>query len=197
MTTRSTEVAVVGGGSAGAVVAGRLAGAGLAVTLIEAGPDYGPLDGGRWPAEILDAAALATTHDWGYASGPVPGRDPWTWERARLLGGCSAHNGAIAAVGHRSDYDAWELDGWTADELRPLFTTALETMRVRAYDRSEATPFHARCLDAARSAGWTIASDLCDLDANESFGLETVNVVDGLGGTRRSPTSTRSATPPA
>lgn len=171
---------MVGGGSAGAVVAGRLAEAGTEVVLIEAGPDYGPFAGGRWPAEIVDAAALATTHDWGYASGPVAGREPWTWERARILGGCSAHNGAIAAVGHRNDYDAWGVPGWATDELRPFVDRAVETMRVRAYGLDEATPFHARCLEAASSAGWHLASDLCDLDANESFGLETVNVVDGV-----------------
>lgn len=177
---RSCEVVVIGGGSSGAVVAGRLAAAGTDVVLVEAGPDYGPLDGGRWPSEILDATALATTHDWGYTSGPVEGRAPWTWERARILGGCSAHNGAIAAVGHRDDYDAWGLPGWSTDELRPVFATVLETMRVRAYLPEEAGPFHSRCLDAARESGWRIASDLCDLDANESFGLETVNVIDGL-----------------
>ncbi len=173
-------MAVVGGGSAGAVVAGRLAEAGVEVVLVEAGPDYGPLAGRAWPAEILDAAALATTHDWGYSSGPVPGRGPWTWERARILGGCSAHNGAIAAVGHHTDYDGWGLPGWSTAELRPHFAAALDRMRVRVYTDDEATPFHARCLDAARSLGWVIASDLCDLDANESFGLETVNVVGDL-----------------
>lgn len=177
---RSTEVVVVGGGSAGAVVAGRLAAAGTDVVLVEAGPDYGPRVDGRWPAEILDATALATTHDWGYGSGPIDGRAGWTWERARIMGGCSAHNGAIAAVGHRADYDAWGVPGWSTDDLRPRFATALDALRVRAYTPDEAGPFHARCLDAARSAGWHIASDLCDLDANESFGLETVNVVDGV-----------------
>lgn len=179
MANRAADLVVIGGGSAGAVVAGRLAAAGTDVILVEAGPDYGGLDEGRWPAEILDATALATTHDWGYASGPVEGREAWTWQRARIVGGCSSHNGAIAAVGHRDDYDAWRLPGWSTDELRPFFATALRAMRVRAYQPEEAGPFHARCLDAARSAGWHIASDLCDLDANESFGLETVNVVDG------------------
>lgn len=177
---RSADVVVVGGGSSGAATAGRLAAAGVDVVLVEAGPDYGPFGSGRWPSEILDATALATSHDWGYASGPVPGRAPWTWERARIMGGCSAHNGAIAAVGHHSDYDAWGVPGWSTDELRPLFEAALAAMRVRAYAPDEAGPFHARCLEAAASAGWRIASDLCDLDANESFGLETVNVVDGI-----------------
>ncbi len=177
---RSSEVVVVGGGSSGAAVAGRLAAAGVEVVLVEAGPDYGPFAGGRWPAEILDATALATSHDWGYGSGELPGRAPWTWERARIMGGCSAHNGAIAAVGHRIDYDGWGLPGWSTDELRQVFASALSAMRVRAYRPDEAGPFHARCLAAAENAGWRIASDLCDLDANESFGLETVNVVDGV-----------------
>lgn len=176
----SASVAVVGGGSGGLVVAARLVEADIDVVLLEAGPDYGPFADGEWPTEILDATALATTHDWGYTSGPVDGRDPWRWERARIMGGCSAHNGAIAAVGHHSDYDAWGVPGWSTDDLRPYFDTALRMMRVRTYEADEATPFHARCIEAARGAGWHIASDLCDLDANESFGLETVNVVDGV-----------------
>ena len=182
-----TDVAVVGGGSSGAVVAARLAEAGVRVTLLEAGPDYGPLVGATadgsltaWPHDLLNAHAIALSHDWGYGSGPVAGRAPWTFERARVIGGCSAHNGAIAAVGHASDYDGWGLAEWCTDSLRPVFATVLDKMRVRAYRADEAGPFHARCLEAAASAGWKIASDLCDLDANESFGLETVNIVDGV-----------------
>jgi choline dehydrogenase len=166
-----TEFAVVGGGSSGAVVAARLVEAGRTVVLLEAGPDHGPLAGGRWPLELVDARMLATTHDWGFAGGR------WTFERARVIGGCSAHNGAIAAVGHRSDYDSWGLPGWSGVEVEPYFERALAAMRVRAYRDDEAGPFHARCLEAARRLGWPIASDLCDLDAGESFGLETVNVV--------------------
>ncbi len=175
---RNVDVAVIGGGSAGAVVAARLAEAGVEVALLEAGPDYGPFGSPAWPGDLLDAHALALSHDWGYGSGDVPGREPWTFERAKVIGGCSSHNGAIAAVGHASDYDAWGIDEWTTDTLRPLFATALAKMRVRAYAPDEAGPFHARCLEAAAATGWTIASDLCDLDANTSFGLETVNIVD-------------------
>jgi choline dehydrogenase len=174
----STDVVVIGGGSAGAVVAARLVEAGIDVVLLEAGPDYGKFGSGKWPADLLDAHALATSHDWGYGSGPVEGREPWTFERAKVIGGCSSHNGAIAAVGHASDYDGWAMPEWSTDSLRPLFATALQKMRVRTYTDEEAGPFHARCLEAAAGTGWTIASDLCDLDANTSFGLETVNIVD-------------------
>jgi choline dehydrogenase len=61
-----------------------------------------------------------------------------------------------------------------------LFDLVVERMRVRAYDDWETGPFHGRCLQAASELGWPIASDLCDLDAGPSFGLETVNVVDGI-----------------
>ena len=178
--TLKADVAVIGGGSTGAVVAARLAEGGVDVLLIEAGPDYGARTAGKWPSELLDAAMIATSHDWGYGSGPVAGREPWTFERARVIGGCSSHNGAIAAVGHRTDYDSWNLEGWSTGDLRPHFSTALAKMCVRTYLTSEAGPFHARCLEAAAGLGWRTAEDLCDLDANDSFGLESVNIVDGV-----------------
>ena len=170
-TVHTADVVVVGAGSAGCAVAGRLAERGRDVLLLEAGPDYGPSDSGRWPVELLSARMLATSHDWGYASGR------WVFERARVMGGCSSHNGAIAAVGHRADYDGWELPGWSGAEVAPLFAQVVERMRVRAYGSDEAGPFHARCLGAAADLGWPIGSDLCDLDAGPSFGMETVNVV--------------------
>ena len=174
-----SEVVVIGGGSSGAVVAARLAESGVKVVLLEAGPDYGPFGSSMWPTDLLNAHMLALSHDWGYGSGPVEGRAPWTFERAKVIGGCSAHNGAIAAVGHTADYDGWDLPLWRTEMVRPVFATVLGRMRVRTYTDEEAGPFHARCLQAAAGTGWKIASDLCDLDANESFGLETVNIVDG------------------
>jgi choline dehydrogenase len=165
------SVIVIGAGSSGCVVAGRLAEAGRDVLLVEAGPDYGAFESGRWPAELIDARALATSHDWGYHSGR------WTFERARVMGGCSSHNGAIAAVGHRADYDGWALPGWSSDEVAPVFADVVHRMRVRTYTPDEVGPFHARCLQAASALGWRMANDLCDLDANDSFGLESVNVV--------------------
>ncbi len=171
MISVEAEFVVVGSGSAGSAVVGRLVEAGRDVILLEAGPDYGSADSGRWPAELLDARMLATSHDWGYQG------DRWTFERARVMGGCSSHNGAIAAVGHRADYDGWGLPGWSAADVAPLFDEVIRRLRVRSYDRSEAVPFHAQCVDAAEAIGWRIASDLCDIDANDAFGMESINVV--------------------
>jgi choline dehydrogenase len=179
------DVAVVGGGTAGCVVAGRLAAESeAAVVLVEAGPDYGARDSGGWPADLLDGGALVASHDWGYASGDIPGREPIAFPRARVIGGCSSHNGSIAAVGCPEDYDAWAAtvgdDGWSAEALRPFLARALARLRVRHYRDEEVGPFHHACLDAASALGLPRADDLDDLDGGVGFGLEPVNVDSGV-----------------
>ena len=179
------DVAVVGGGSAGCVVAGRLAAeSGLEVVLVEAGPDYGAFAADGWPHELLDGGALATSHDWGYTSELLAGREPIPFHRARVVGGCSSHNGCIAAVGCPADYEAWAAragDGrWSADALRPVFRRALERMRVRHYDDAEIGPFHRAVLEAAAALGIPRADDLDDLDGGEALGTEPVNVDRGI-----------------
>src|SRR5436190_21275135 len=106
------DVAVVGGGSAGCVLAARLSeDRERSVCLIEAGPDYGPYDAGSWPADILDARALAFSHSW------ATDRDDRSQLRARILGGCSAHNACVLLEGAPSDYD-WGPAGATASSSR-------------------------------------------------------------------------------
>ncbi len=179
------DVVVVGGGSAGCVVAGRLAAEGAAdVVLLEAGPDYGAQGDPRWPADLLDGGALVTSHDWGYGSGDLPGREPIGFARARVVGGCSAHNGCIVAVGCPADYDEWARvagdPAWSADALRPLFARALARLRVRHYRSDEIGPYHQACLDAAAALGIPRADDLDDLDGGAGFGAEPVNVEHGV-----------------
>jgi choline dehydrogenase len=184
-TTIGCDVAVVGGGSSGCVVAGRMAAESEAeVVLIEAGPDYGARGSGAWPADLLDGGALVTSHDWGYASGELPGRLPIGFPRARVIGGCSSHNGCVAAVGCPEDYDRWAAltgDGrWDSAAIRPALDRVLGRMRVRVYREDEVGPLHRACLDAATAAGWPRADDLADLDGGLGFGIEPVNVEDGV-----------------
>lgn len=178
---------VVGGGTAGCIVAGRLAvESGAEVVLLEAGPDYGPREGGAWPADLLDGGALAASHSWGYASGGLyPERAaPLEFPRARVLGGCSSHNGCIVAAGCSADYDGWAAHagdtGWRAAAVRPLIARALERLRVRHYAPEEIGPFHRACLEAAEQLGLPRADDLDSLDGGTGFGTEPVNVEAGV-----------------
>ena len=182
----SCDVVVLGGGTAGCVVAGRLAAESDAeVVVLEAGPDYGPRDSGDWPADLLDGGALVSSHSWGYDTGGLhPLRGTLELPRARVIGGCSAHNGCIAAVGCAEDYDGWaRIAGdarWSAEALRPLFARALVRLRVRYYGEDEVGPFHRACLDAAAALGLPRADDLGDLDGGIGFGIEPVNVDGGV-----------------
>jgi choline dehydrogenase len=169
-------VVVCGGGTAGAVVAARLVEAGASVVIVEAGPDYGALADGRWPPELLDAATIPTSHDWGYVS--EDGRLPF--DRARVIGGCSAHNGTTASWGHRADYDGWGLEGWTADELLPLFDEVTRRMRVRSFGEDEWTPFHRAFIEAGIELGLPLEDRLLSLDVRPSVCAEPQNSPDGV-----------------
>jgi choline dehydrogenase len=176
------DAIVCGAGTAGCVVAGRLAEAGARVLVLEAGPDFGPLAAGRWPEELVDAARLPVLHDWGYA-GAGAGGQALAFDRARVVGGCSSHNGCAQSVGWRGDYDRWAAsgcEGWSGADLEPLFGEASVRMRVRRFDDDELQPFQAAFLEAAAGAGVTRTDDLDDLDGATGCASEQMNVVDGV-----------------
>ncbi|WP_051324621.1 GMC family oxidoreductase [Candidatus Solirubrobacter pratensis] len=175
-----TDTVVVGSGPAGCALAGRLAAAGADVVLLEAGPDLGPRDSGRWDAGLLDASALSTSYDWGYSSEATYPDRVVAFERARVLGGCSSHNGCAAIRGARADYDGWRQPGWATEDLVPLFEQAERAFRVHRYTAEEVTPFHAACLEAAQAAGIPLTADLNDLDEHEAIGIAPVNIDGGV-----------------
>ncbi|MDX6624088.1 MAG: choline oxidase [Solirubrobacterales bacterium] len=119
---RSADYVIAGGGTAGAVVAKRLAEAGAEVILVEAGPT-GERDDrvnvlSRW-MELLGSEL-----DYDYRTRSARGNDLMRYPQARVLGGCSAHNGAAAFRTPDWDLDAWaELGaaGWGAEDSSPYF----------------------------------------------------------------------------
>jgi choline dehydrogenase-like flavoprotein len=178
------DTIVIGGGTAGAAIAGLLAEhSDQSVLLIEAGPDYGPFGAGRWPAELTEAGAIPTTHDWGYNSGDQYAPRVIGFERARVIGGCSSHNGCAAIWGSSVDYDGWAAlnnPGWSTDELLPLFRAASERLRVRIPEPREITPFQHAALDAAAHAGIPRVADLNNLDENLGMAPSPANIVNGV-----------------
>ena len=119
----AVDIVVVGGGSAGCVLAARLSeDPARTVLMIEAGPDHAGV--AELPADVVDASQPTVGHDWGYVSEPGPAGRCVALPRARLVGGCSATNGCFAVRGAPADYDGWARAGlaeWSFEALLPFF----------------------------------------------------------------------------
>jgi choline dehydrogenase-like flavoprotein len=120
------DYVVVGGGTAGAALAARLAEApGHSVCLIEAGGrDTHPFI--HIPAAV--AAAIGTKSlNWRFETVPQPGMNGRriAVPRGRVLGGSGAINGMVYFRGHPTDFDDWAdagAKGWSYAEVLPYFT---------------------------------------------------------------------------
>jgi choline dehydrogenase-like flavoprotein len=110
----------VGGGSAGAAMTGRLASAGLSVTLLEAGRSDRHVKS-RIPA-LTSAIVQNPDFDWCYKVEPDPsmGGRADVWPAGKLLGGGSALNGMMFVRGHQWDYDHWAEQGATGWDYRAV-----------------------------------------------------------------------------
>jgi choline dehydrogenase len=153
------DVLILGAGAAGCALAGRLSeNPERTVCLVEAGPDYGHLSEGRWPSDILDPRWLALeSHLW-----ERDDDDDRSQARAKILGGCSAHNACVVLEGAPSDYD-WG-PGWSYNEFAPYLRRAAETLQTHVLSDEELTPWHR----AFREAGGDDAI------------VHPVNIVDGV-----------------
>src|SRR5271154_409919 len=125
---RGYDYVIVGAGSAGCVLAARLAeDPTVRVLLLEAGPHDR-----HWriamPAAV-GSLLSSSRFNWNYASVPEPHLDGrrLVHPRGRVLGGSSSINGMVYIRGHARDYDGWEqagIRGWSYAQVLPYFKRA-------------------------------------------------------------------------
>ena len=116
---------VVGGGTAGCVVAARLSeDPSVRVTLLEAGPE----DRDVWIHVPAGYARLFASgrYDWKFATEPEPelADRSVAWPRGRVLGGSGSVNGLVFLRGSPQDYDRWAqagARGWSYADVLPAF----------------------------------------------------------------------------
>ena len=168
------DYVIVGGGSAGCVLANRLsADPSVNVALLEAGPG----DKNFLIHMPMGYAALMKTGwvDWGYHTEPqagMGGRRLYC-PRGKVLGGSSSVNAMIYIRGVPSDYDMWAQlgnRGWAWDKVLPYFKKA-ETywQGADSYHGGDgplkvtrpgvAHPLNAAWIEAGREAGYPYTAD--------------------------------------
>ncbi|HEU5353834.1 MAG TPA: GMC family oxidoreductase N-terminal domain-containing protein [Actinocrinis sp.] len=184
------DTVVVGAGAAGCVLAARLSeDPARRVVLIEAGPHYPTLD--QLPEDLRDGWRSAGSHDWSF-------RDEATGAavaRARVVGGCSATNGAIALRGTVRDFDGWAArgnPGWSYAEVLPAFRKLEDDhdfvdrwhgqggpLPIRRYCAKELTAVNAAAYEAAAQAGFPEVADH-NRPGTTGLGHAPVNTIGGV-----------------
>lgn len=189
----SFDYLVVGGGSAGSVLASRLTeDPDVTLCLFEAG---GTGDG--WPVTVPAALVLmipSKLNNWAFETVPqkgLQGRRGYQ-PRGKALGRSSAINAMVYTRGHHADYDDWAAlgnEGWGWNDVFPYFKRSEHNERLGnewhgrggplwVSDLRTDNPFQARWLDAARECGLPVTDDFNGAE-QEGVGIYQVTQKNG------------------
>ena len=184
---------IVGSGSAGSVLAYRLAegGKNRVLVLEYGGTDWGPFI--QMPAALSYPMSMKR-YDWGFSTEPEPhlGGRRMATPRGRVIGGSSSVNGMVYVRGHAKDFDTWEdmgAQGWGYRHVLPYFKR-LEN----AHEGEEGwrgtdggmhmrrgacvNPLYHAFIDAGREAGYPVTADYNGRQ-QEGFGAMEMTVHNG------------------
>jgi len=193
-TTVDFDYVVIGGGSAGCVLAARLSeDPAVRVALLEAG---GRNDGlmNILPTGAALHVVRANACNWGFVTVPQPGLDGRSGyqPRGKGLGGSSAINAMVYLRGQREDYDGWAAlgaAGWGWDDVLPYFKRAEHNERgasalhgtggpLNVADLRSPHPFARLFVEAAQQAGIPRNDDFAGA-TQEGAGLYQVTQKNG------------------
>lgn len=193
MNKQEFDYIIVGGGSSGCVLAGRLSeNPQVSVCLLEAG---GTGDG--WKVEVPCAAVISIPtkiNNWAFETVPqkgLNGRKGYQ-PRGKCLGGSSAINAMVYIRGHRQDYDDWSTlgnTGWSYDEVLPYFIKSENNQRIKnqyhgddgplsVIDLHSDNPLQQKYLAAAKEQGYRILDDF-NGEEQEGLGIYQVTHING------------------